>query len=791
MKLRCSHCHLEANEDIMIKDGEHYFCCKGCQGVFHLLQSEGLDTFYSKVGDKQLAPPKEDSKELSSYDLESFLNKYVVKDGDIYKISLIIEGIHCSACIWLNEKVLNKDDGIIEANINYTNHKATITYDSTKLKLSDIIQKIRSIGYNAYPYDPKLQEERANKTKRDYHSKMIVALFFGMNMMMLAIAKYAGYFNGLEDDIKEIFHYTELFLATPVLFFSGLIFFKGAYYGLKNRMVNMDLLVSIGALLTYIYSLYVMYSGVGQTYFDSVAMIITFVLVGKYLEVISKKSVVDTLDTINSQIPTEVTIIKDNEKSIVANEEVKVGDIIEIKEGQKVVIDGVVVAGSGSFDYSALSGESESVPRSVGDTIVSGAINLDGVIRYEATKEFKSSTLNTINTLIEESLNKKPNIENKANNLSGYFSLVILLISFVTFGVWYSMGDFENALINAISVIVIACPCALALATPVATLIGVSSATKNGLIFKETKFIETMAKADTLVLDKTGTITEGKPSVVEYVSLKEVDISTIYSLVSASSHPVSKGIKEYIKDNNSPKDYHFDITVVPAKGLKATYENKEIIGGSIAYLQEIGVECDIECDGIFFGIAVGSELVGYYILKDQIKEGTIEGIEYIKSLGIDIIMLTGDNENSAKSVANEIGISEYIANMMPQDKAEYIERLHGENKTVVMAGDGINDSLALSKSDIAISMGNGTDVAISVSDIVVMNNSFSTLRYSFMISRRTYKFIKQNLAISLIYNTLTVPLAVMGYVIPFVAAISMSISSLLVVSNSFRIKIGK
>jgi Cu+-exporting ATPase len=788
--IRCDHCHLEADEDVMIVDGDLHFCCKGCQGVYHLLADEGLDTFYTKVGDKKLAPPVQSDSELGRFDMDSFIDRYVSKDGDIHTISLIIEGIHCSACIWLNEKILKRADGIIEANINYTTHKAVIKYDFTKIKLSSIIEKIRTIGYNAYPYDPKLQEERASKTRKDYYLKMMVALFASMNIMMLAVAKYTGYFKGLEDDIRVVFHYTEFFLATPVLFFTGSIFFKGAYYGLKNRMINMDFLVITGASLTYIYSLYVLYSGDGESYFDSVVMIITFVLIGKFLEVLSKKSVVDTLDTINSQIPTEVVVIKDGVKSIVANEEVKIGDIIELKEGAKAVIDGVIVSGSGSFDYSALSGESKHIHKNIGDTILSGSISIDSTIRYKATKEFKSSTLNTISTLIEESLNKKPNIENRANNLSGYFSLVILFISIATFVGWYMIeGVFEDALINAISVIVIACPCALALATPVATLIGISITAKKGLIFKETKFLETMAKADTLVLDKTGTITEGKPKVINISKIKEFDMNLLYSLVASSSHPVSKSIREYLDDNYELEDIAIDdIKVVSAKGL--TSQQYSIIGGSKEYLQESGINIDIDSSATMFALAKENELVCYIELEDEPKEGAKESIEYIKSLGIDVIMLTGDNENSAKYIANKVGIQKYVANMLPTDKAEYIDSLHRENKIVVMAGDGINDSIALSKADISIAMGSGTDVAISVSDIVAMNNNFTLIKDAFVSSRRTYRFIKQNLLISLIYNALTIPLAVLGYVIPFVAAISMSISSLLVVANSFRIKFG-
>jgi Cu+-exporting ATPase len=349
----------------MIKDNDKYFCCTGCQGVYHLLNDEGLDSFYDKVGSKTLSAPKEILDEnLTKFDNDNFHKNYVTKlNNGNSKIHLIIEGIHCSACVWLNEKILHREEGILEANINYTNHKATIIWDNNQIKLSQIIERIRSIGYNAYVYDSTAQEQKASKEKRDYYIKMIVAIFASMNIMMLAIAKYSGYFMGIQDDIKSIIHYTEFFLATPVLFFSGLVFFRGAYYGLKNRFINMDFLVITGAVLTYVYSLYVLISGEGESYFDSVVMIITFVFIGKFLEVTAKKNIVDTLDTIHTIVDDTLTIVQDNTPKEISIQEVQIGDIIQTKAGDKIAIDGTIINGSGSFDYSSITGESEPIYR--------------------------------------------------------------------------------------------------------------------------------------------------------------------------------------------------------------------------------------------------------------------------------------------------------------------------------------------------------------------------------------------------------------------------------------------
>jgi Cu+-exporting ATPase len=774
----------------MIKDEidgkELLFCCKGCQGVYHLLHQEGLDSFYDKIHNNQLSQPVDAKDDVSRFDLDSFEKSYIkTRDDGMSEIHLIIEGIHCSACVWLNEKVLYEKDGIYEASINYTNNKAKIIWDRDKLKLSDIINIIRAIGYNAYPYDTALEEKFSAKSKRDYFVKMIIAIFATMNIMMLAIAKYAGFFSGIDDDVKNIIHIGEIFLTTPVLFYSGSIFFKGAYYGLKNRFINMDLLVSTGAILVYIYSIYAMITLSGETYFDSVTMIITFVMVGKYLEELSKKRAVDTLDRIKSKLPTQVMVLRDGKLVSIDVDEVKVGDTIEVRSGDKCVIDGEIISGEGNFDESSLTGESKPIYKKDGDKVISGTINLDGLIRYKAIKSYKDSTILTILNLIENSLSKKPQIEQMANELSKYFSVAILTISIATFLGWYFYvsSGFENSFIIAISVIVIACPCALALATPVATLVGLGEASKRGVLFKEAKFIETMAKADVVVFDKTGTLTKGTPTVKEVTIIDKNYINELYTLVNSSNHPVSQGVKLYLQNSySSLKELELkEFKVIEAKGIKASIDGKKLLGGS-------GRLFDIKDSHTTFIFSVDGVIVAKFTLDDEVKDGAKELIEYLNSQNIPQVMLTGDNEEVASNIAKEIGINKYYSHMTPITKAEYIDRLKRDNKRVVMVGDGINDALSLSKSDIAISMGSGADVSIDVSDIILLNNSLKSLIFSFKISIKTFRFIKQNLTISLIYNLITIPLAVLGYVIPLIAALSMSVSSLLVVGNSMRIK---
>ncbi len=790
--VKCTHCHLEFDESVMIVDGEHYFCCNGCQGVFHLLSDEGLDNFYDKVGETKLAPPTEQFEDSANFDSPAFYDRFVKTNSDGFReVSLIIEGIHCAACVWLNEKALYKMEGVAEVHINYTNNKAHIAWADNVVKLSQIIDMIRAIGYNAFPYDPTLQEAHANKERKDYYLRMSVALFATMNIMWVAVAQYAGYFTGITQEMKTILNYAEWFLATPVLFYSGWVFFKGAWFGLKTKTVNMDILVATGALLTYVYSIYITLVEHGEAYFDSVTMIITFVLFGKFLEVLSKKSAADILDVIGRHVPNEVSIVVDGKVKTVNVNDVQVGDIVMIRAGERAAIDGEIVEGEGSFDESSLTGESEPVYKQPGEMVVSGTSSIDAIFHYRSTKDFTHSTLSNLVALLESATRKKPKIEQVANTLSEYFSATILLLSLLTFLVWWFWPhSFETAFMVGISVIVIACPCALALATPVATLVGLGQGARRGILFKEAAQLETMAKADMLVVDKTGTLTRGRPEVVNALWYEMCERNLLYSLLQTSRHPVAKGVAAYLfEEDESLETLVLDeVQQLSARGIRAGYDGKKLFGGNAAMMQESGIEISDESDMMLFYFAVDDRLIARFELRDLPKSDAAEVIATLKAMNIHTVMLTGDHEKAAARVAEEIGISQYHARLTPDEKAEYVERAQKEGHSVVMAGDGVNDILALANADIGIAMGNGSDIAIDVSDVVLLNDTLLSLAESFKISRTTYRLVKQNLGLSLVYNSITIPLAMAGYIIPLIAAISMSLSSLLVVGNSMRIR---
>ena len=791
-KIACDHCHLEFSKDVMIEDEGHYFCCNGCQGVFHLLSDEGLDGFYDKLGGNKLAPPSEQYEDSANFDSPAFYERFVSVDDDgFHEVSLIIEGIHCAACVWLNEKALTSMDGVVATNINYTNNKAKIIWDDSIVKLSKIIDMIRAIGYNAYPYDASLQEVKADKERKEYYMRIAVAVFATMNMMTIMVAQYAGYFTGITPQIKHILNIGEWVLATPVLFYSGWPFIRGMYYGMKTKTVNMDTLVATGAILTYIYSIYITVTRSGEAYFDSVTMIVTFVLVGKFLEVLSKKSIADTLDIMNHHLPNDVKTIED--KKVVSKNvnDVAVDEIVLINAGERIAIDGEIVEGSGTFDESSLTGESEPVFKRVGENIISGTVSIDADVKYRVTKDFAHSTMSNIVALLENAMNNKPKIQQLANRLSEYFSTIILALSFFTFVAWYLYSShFEQSFMISIAVIVIACPCALALATPVATLVGLSMASKRGILFKEAAQLETMANANVLLLDKTGTITKGRPQVVNEELFDSFDKVLLFSLLVNSKHPVSKGVSNYIYSEGFEPFELQSFQNIPSQGVSAMYEGKMLAGGNAKLMKTIGIDVKNESHNSEFYFAYAGELLAKYELFDLPREDAKASIEKIKKMGIEVIMLTGDHQASAKKVAELVGIEQYEYELTPQDKAVFVQKLHEYKKVTVMAGDGINDILALANSDIAIAMGNGSDIAIEVSDVVLLNDTFVSLCDSFKIAKKTFTMIKENLALSFVYNAVTIPLAMAGYIIPLIAAISMSVSSLLVVGNSMRIKFG-
>ena len=764
------------------KDG-HFFCCTGCEAVFELVQSKGLGDFYERLGKNSLEPVNF-KQNLGVFD--SFVRP--TNEG-FSEIHLVIDGIFCAACVWLNEKILIEEQGVIEASVNPLTHKARVVFDERQVSLKRILTLIQSIGYKPSAYDPLKQEQKALSTKREFYSKLVVAVACVMNVMWIAVAKYAGFFSLMDAQTKDILNFAEFVLASPVLFYTGSAFYKNAYFSLKHGQISMDFLVIFGASLAYAYSLWAMFSRGGEVYFDSVAMIICFVFVGKYLEVLVKKHATDTMDGLNDFLKGEILVFNGKEFAPKDAYAVQVGDIIQLKTGDKILIDGVCVRGEASIDSSSLSGESEPVLVQAGTNINSACVVLDGSVEYRALKPYAESKLSQIIALLE--LSQKPKIQSLVAQIAVYFSRTVLAVALLCFCFWYFVRESgaEFALINAISVLIISCPCAFALATPVSNLIALFQALKLKVLFKSSDKIEDLSKCDYAVFDKTGVLTDFKLKIAHYELKQKANLNELFAFINLSNHPVSASIREFLQEKVRDKK-HLEFSAVKeirAKGISARLKNDEFIGGNAQLLQECGIKMNQKFSDTHFVFAKNGEILAHFEFESVLRAGASELVSYLKKIKMPIKMLTGDNEKAAQKVASKLGITDFTAFCLPENKMQVITTLSQKHK-VLMVGDGVNDALALQNAAVAVSLKQGADLAAQNSDIILLKNDLHALEQAIRLSKKTFIIIKQNLAFSLCYNALTIPLAFVGLINPLVAAASMSLSSVVVILNALRIR---
>ena len=747
------------------------------------MQSKGLGDFYERLGKNSLEPVNF-KQNLGVFD--SFVRP--TNEG-FSEIHLVIDGIFCAACVWLNEKILIEEQGVIEASVNPLTHKARVVFDERQVSLKRILTLIQSIGYKPSAYDPLKQEQKALSTKREFYSKLVVAVACVMNVMWIAVAKYAGFFSLMDAQTKDILNFAEFVLASPVLFYTGSAFYKNAYFSLKHGQISMDFLVIFGTSLAYIYSLWAMFSRGGEVYFDSVAMIICFVFVGKYLEVLVKKHATDTMDGLNDFLKGEILVFNGKEFAPKDAYAVQVGDIIQLKTGDKILIDGVCVRGEASIDSSSLSGESEPVLVQAGTNINSACVVLDGSVEYRALKPYAESKLSQIISLLE--LSQKPKIQSLVAQIAVYFSRSVLAVALLCFCFWYFVRESgaEFALINAISVLIIACPCALALATPVSNLIALFQALKLKVLFKSSDKIEDLSKCDFAVFDKTGVLTDFKLKIARYELNQKANLNELFAFIGLSNHPVSASIREFLQEKVRDKK-HLEFSAVKevrAKGISARLKNDEFIGGNAHFLQECGIKMSQKFSDTHFVFAKNGEILAHFEFESVLRAGAIELISYLKKIKMPIKMLTGDNEKAAQKVASKLGITDFTAFCLPENKMQVITTLSKKHK-VLMVGDGVNDALALQNAAVAVSLKQGADLAAQNSDIILLKNDLCALEQAIRLSKKTFIIIKQNLAFSLCYNALTIPLAFVGLINPLVAAASMSLSSVVVILNALRIR---
>jgi Cu2+-exporting ATPase len=800
----CYHCGLPVEDagsfTSTVAGQEREFCCHGCQTVCETIYSAGLEGFYSKTTRSDtLAPPPVVAKELDAYDLDEVQSDYVDSMGPQRSIQLLVEGIHCAACVWLIEKALKRRPGIIDAEVNLTAKRLKLRWDNSQIRLSQVMQLLADIGYAAVPFDPETAEGALARRHRGLLYRMAFAGFAMMNMMWISIALYAG---ADEGEFRQWFHWIGFIIATPTLLYSGYPFIKNGLTGLKHRYLTMDLPIAIGATSTYLYSTYVTFTAsvTGQVYFDTVVNFLFVILVGRYLEAISKRRALSATQRLLELQPKLANLVEGEEVRIVPIRHVRIGDVLLVKPGGSVPVDGVIVSGESAVNESMLTGESLPVPKQAGDHVVAGSINGEGAFRVRTEEVLRNTALAKIVALMDEAQASKAPIQSLADRIVPWFVLATLTLASITFLYWWQF-DFETALLAATSVLVVTCPCAFGLATPMSVAVATGAGAARGVLVKQGEALEQLSRVNHVVFDKTGTLTEGRLRVTTIQPFSAMSESELLRLAASveqhSEHGVAAAICEAAREKQLRLHENSGFVSTPGKGVTARIEKQQVYVGTAVWLQSQGMTLSaaqvqqlaaMEKQGVSgVLVAIDGEIVGLLGLVDELRKDAVDTVRSLLAAGLKVTVLSGDRQAVVEAVTAPLGDVSRQAEVLPQDKSAVIRQLQQQGDVVAMVGDGVNDAPALIQAEVGMAMASGTDVSVESADVVLSHQELKKVVEARLLATRTLKTIRQNIVLSISYNVIMVPLAMMALVSPLVAAITMPMSSLLVIANAARI----
>lgn len=725
------------------------------------------------------------------------------------RVELKINGMSCAACSAKIEKKLNRTEGVKNAMVNLATERASIEYNTSEVRVSDIVKLIQGLGYDAERTEEVNQDKEKAQREKEIRTLKNTLVISAVLSAPLLLAMILGILK-LESPWLSFLHnpYFQLAIATPVQFIIGFRFYKHAFYALRSKSANMDVLISMGTSAAYFFSLYNVFfeevqKGVMKNlYFEASAVIITLILLGKYLETVSKGKTSEAIKKLMGLQAKTARVVRNQLEEDIPIEDVLLGDVIIVKPGEKIPVDGKIVEGNSSIDESMLTGESLPSEKKAGDYVIGATINKFGTFRFETTKIGKDTALSQIVKMVEDAQGSKAPIQKIADKVSGIFVPVVVGIALVTFLIWFFVtGDITKAIVSSVAVLVIACPCALGLATPTAIMVGTGKGAENGILIKGGEHLEMAYKLNAVVLDKTGTITKGKPEVTDIVVLgnyDKIEILTLAAITEKSSeHPLGAAIFEHGKRElgivNNPEKFE----AIPGRGVMSVIDSKVIYMGTRKLMREQGINLEA-VEAIIAGLedegktamlmAINNNLEAVIAVADTLKDSSKEAIEELQRIGIDVYMITGDNRRTANAIAKQVGITNVLAEVLPENKAEEVEKLKAKGKIVAMVGDGINDAPALATADIGMAIGTGTDIAIEAADITLMRGDLRTIPAAIRLSRKTMNKIKQNLFWAFFYNIIGIPFAALGLLNPMIAGGAMAFSSVSVVTNSLSLK---
>ena len=791
----CVHCNLPipAADRVVdvIDDVERHFCCQGCRGAYRIISGAGLAAFYQRRQWPEQGVPA--AVYDAVFDDQSLAPHVTTGLDGLAEISFVVEGVRCATCVWLLERVLAEEPGVAAIRVNYGTHRARARFDPALTSPAHLFTAVSRLGYLPHPFTTSSAQQSAARAQRSLLIRFGTAAFLSMQLMGYAFALYAGYFHGIDPGVRTLLHYFAAAVTTPVVFFCGGPFFTGAWRSLKNRSPSMDLLVALGVLTAYLYSLYAMVVD-GEVYFDSAAMIVTLILLGRLLEGAARNRSLTGIDKLLQLAPDSAQLLVEGTATAVASSSLQPGDLILVRPGERVPVDCRVAEGASEFDESTISGEPLPVLRAAGDPVHAGSLNQSAALTLQVEKIAAESFVARMAQLVEEAQNRKAPIQSLADRVATRFVPLVISIAILTGLYWAVIANEPSAaLLHAVAVLIVACPCALGLATPTAVLVATGSAAGRGILFRGGDILEQCADIDLVAFDKTGTLTLGKPAVARILPAagsSEQQLLTLAARVeSGSTHPLALGILARARQEGIEPESGQGVETIPGRGLRLVTADGTILLGSRRFLSEQQIIVPEQTVTALTAVycARNSHYQGALLINDPLRPEAAATVARLQALGLQTALLTGDQTATAQAVAQAVGISALAAEQSPADKAQWLEQQQKQGRQALMIGDGINDAPALSTARIGCSMAGGTDIALETADLVLTRPDLRRLVEALQLSRQALRIIRQNLFWAFTYNLVAIPLAAAGLLAPIWAALLMASSSVLVVGNSLRL----